>query len=65
MENKKIKIEIRKESFATGKVKYWVYFNDVCKSVSYTEEEAIQKFNMLVEENEPSPVIEVIKSIEI
>jgi hypothetical protein len=65
MENKKIKIEIRKESFATGKVKYWVYFNDVCKSVSYTEEEAIQKFNILVEENEPSPVIEVIKSIEI
>ncbi len=65
MENKKIKIEIRKESFATGKVKYWVYFNDVCKSVSYTEEEALQKFNILVEENEPSPVIEVIKSIEI
>jgi hypothetical protein len=65
MENKKIKIEIRKETFATGKVKYWVYFNDVCKSVSYTEEEAIQKFNILVEENEPSPVIEVIKSIEI
>ena len=65
MENKKIKIEIRKETFATGKVKYWVYFNDVCKSVSYTEEEAIQKFNKLVEENEPSPIIEVIKSIEI
>lgn len=65
MENKKIKIEIRKESFATGKVKYWVYFNDVCKSVSYTEEEAIQKFNILVEENEPTPVIEVIKTIEI
>jgi hypothetical protein len=65
MENKKIKIEIRKESFATGKVKYWVYFNDVCKSVSYTEEEALQKFNILVEENEPSPVIEVIKTIEI
>jgi hypothetical protein len=65
MENKKIKIEIRKESFATGKVKYWVYFNDVCKSVSYTEEEALQKFNILVEENEPSPIIEVIKSIEI
>lgn len=65
MENKKIKIEIRKETFATGKVKYWVYLNDVCKSVSYTEEEAIQKFNKLVEENEPSPVIEVIKTIEI
>jgi hypothetical protein len=65
MENKKITIEIRKETFATGKVKYWVYFNDVCKSVSYTEEEALQKFNILVEENEPSPVIEVIKSIEI
>ena len=65
MENKKIKIEIRRETFATGKVKYWVYFNDVCKSVSYTEEEAIQKFNKLVEENEPTPIIEVIKSIEI
>ncbi len=65
MENKKIKIEIRKETFATGKVKYWVYFNDVCKSVSYTEEEAIQKFNKLIEENEPTPIIEVIKTIEI
>ena len=65
MENKKIKIEIRKESFATGKVKYWVYLNDVCKSVSYTEEEALQQFNKLAEENETSPVIEVIKSIEI
>jgi hypothetical protein len=65
MENKKIKIEIRRETFSTGKVKYWVYFNDVCKSVSYTEEEAIQKFNKLVEENEPTPIIEVIKTIEI
>ena len=65
MENKKIKIEIRRETYSTGKVKYWVYFNDVCKSVSYTEEEAIQKFNKLVEENEPTPIIEVIKTIEI
>ena len=65
MENKKIKIEIRKETFATGKVKYWIYLDNVCKSVSYTEEEALQQFNKLAEENEHAPVIEVIKSIEI
>lgn len=64
MENKKT-IEIRKETFATGKIKYWIYFNNVCKEVSYTEEEAIKRFNELVEKNETSPIIEIIKSIEI
>ena len=65
MENKKITIEIRKETFVTGKIKYWIYLNNVCKEVSYTEEEALQTFNKLVEENATSPIIEVIKSIEI
>lgn len=64
MENNKIKIEIRKETFLTGKVKYWIYMDNICQELAYTEEEAVDKFNDLVKKTQ-SPSIEVIKSIEI
>lgn len=63
MENKKTKIEIRKETFPSGKFKFWIYKNDSVTSVAYTEKEAYEKFNELVEQEKVT--ITIIKSIEI
>ena len=35
MENKKIKIEIRKETFSSGKVNYWIYKDGIAHCLEY------------------------------
>lgn len=65
MENTKIKIEIRKETFSTGKVNFWIYKDDIASCLEYTEEEAIKRFNELVEKTRNKSTETIIKSIEI
>ena len=65
MENKKIKIEIRKETFSTGKVKYWIYKDGIAHCLEYSEDKAIKKFNELVEKVQDKSTETIIKSIEI
>lgn len=65
MENKKITIEIRKETFSTGKVKYWIYKDGIAHSLEYSEDKAIKKFNELVEKVQDKSTEIIIKSIEI
>jgi hypothetical protein len=65
MENKKIKIEIRKETFSTGWVNFWIYKDGLAYCLEYSEEQAIKKFNELVEKTKNKSTETIIKSIEI
>ena len=59
-----MKIELIKEETITG-IKYWIYVNDICESVQYTEEEALKEFDKNVEFFSKPKKRDVIKSIEI
>lgn len=65
MEKKKIKIEIRKETFSSGKINFWIYKDGLAYCLEYTEEEAMKKFNELVEKTKDKSTEIIIKSIEI
>jgi hypothetical protein len=65
MEKKKIKIEIRKETFSSGKINFWIYKDGLAYCLEYTEEEAIKRFNELVAKTQDKSTEIIIKSIEI